>query len=148
MLGNVSKVQGLIDFSSYTEERGGNVDGIVAEIVLDINTDKTQIETLLEALAASEKLIKVSVDIGTGGTTAQATQALYMQQEEMYKWFVTSYFEHIPTNLRSGILFRSPTDRASSSSWRPNEPVGIWTNSAGHERKPAYRGVLEALQDQ
>lgn len=149
-----AKVQGLKDYITYTESQGANVDGIATELALNVTADKAKIEAMLQALAATGKLIKISaLDIGTGGTTAQATAALYQQQSDMYKWFVTAYFTNIPAAQRAGITFRSPHDRLSDDTWRPNEPVGLWTKvtsgstvDIGYQRKPAYVGVVEALQ--
>lgn len=146
---NPSKIQGVADFISYTEGKGAIVDGIATELALNVDTDKAKIETMLQNLAATGKLIKIAaLDIGTGGTIAQATPDLYQQQADMYKWFIEAYYNYIPANQRAGITFRSPTDRSSSASWRSNEPVGLWTNINGYQRKPAYVGVLEALQEQ
>lgn len=151
-----AKIQGLKDFITYTESQGANVDGIATELALNLNADKTKVEAMLQALATTGKLIKISaLDIGTGTTTANATAALYQQQSEMYKWFVKAYFTHIPANQRAGITFRSPHDRQSApaETWRPDEPVGLWTKvtsgstaDIGYQRKPAYVGVVEAFQ--
>src|SRR5690606_12458740 len=116
--------------------------------------DKAKVEAMFQTLEATGKLIKIAaLDIGTGSTTAAATAELYQQQAEMYKWFVMAYNSHIPAAQRAGITFRSPHDRISGDSWRPNEPVGLWTRftsgstvKAGYQRKPAYAGVVEALQ--
>lgn len=154
LVDNLGKIQGLKDFITYTEGKGAQVDGIATELALNVDADKAKIETMLQSLATTGKLIKISaLDIGTGTTTAQATPALYQQQADMYKWFVKAYYDLIPANQRAGITFRSPHDRTSGDSWRPNEPVGLWTRfttgstvKAGLQRKPAYQGVIEALQ--
>ncbi|MFC5283036.1 endo-1,4-beta-xylanase [Pedobacter alpinus] len=154
LVDNPAKIQGLKDFITYTAGKGGQVDGIATELALNIDADKGKIEAMLQSLATSGKLIKIrALDIGTGGTTPNATPALYQQQAEMYKWFVKAYFTKIPAAQRAGITFKSAIDRASGDSWRGNEPVGLWTNvksgstvNVGIQRKPAYLGVLEALQ--
>lgn len=147
LIDNPAKIQGLVDFIAYTEDKGTPVDGIVAELSLNIGDNKEKIETTLQQLAATDKLIKISFDIGTGTTTDQATTALYQQQAAMYKWFVETYYSIIPADQKAGIIFRSPTDQASNATWRPNQPVGLWTNSGGFQRKLAYVGVVEALQN-
>src|SRR5690606_37821526 len=154
LVDNLGKIQGLKDFITYTEGKGAQVDGIATELASNVDADKAKIETMLQSLATTGKLIKISaLDIGTGTTTAQATPALYQQQADMYKWFVKAYYDLIPANQRAGITFRSPHDRTSGDSGRPNEPVGLWTRvttgstvKAGLQRKPAYQGVIEALQ--
>lgn len=148
------KIQGLVDFITYTEGQGAQVDGIATELALNVNSDKAKVEAMLQSLAVTKKLIKISaLDIGTGGTTSQATADLYQQQAEMYKWFVKAYYSLIPAGQRAGITFRSPHDRGSGDSWRPNEPVGLWTRftsgstvKAGYQRKPSYVGVAEGLK--
>lgn len=116
-------------------------------MALNIDADKAAIETLLENLAATGKLIKVSaLDIGTGNSIDQTTKEQYRQQSDMYGWFIEAYFRNVPSNQRAGITFRSPLDQKSSSSWRPNEPVGIWTNTTDYLRKMAYEGIVEALK--
>ena len=148
LVDNPSKIQGLAQFISYTEGKGQQVDGIATELALDISTDKTKLETMLQGLAATGKLVKISaLDIGVGVSTSQATAELYQQQAEMYKWVVQAYLRLVPAAQRAGITFRSPVDQSSSSSWRPNEPVGLWTGTTSYLRKPAYVGVAEALKD-
>src|SRR5690606_37114957 len=85
LVDNPGKIQGLIDLIDYTEDKGTFVDGIVAELSLNVGDSKEKIESALQQLATTDKLIKISLDIGTGTTTPQATTALYQQQAEMYK---------------------------------------------------------------
>lgn len=146
LIDNPAKIQGLAEFITYTESKNTPVDGIVAEMSMDVGDSRDKIRSTLEQLASTKKLIKVSFDIGTGTTTNQVTAALQQQQKEMYKWFVETYHESIPLPQRAGITFRSPTDRLSESTWRANQPVGLWTNGNGYQRKPAYLGVVEGLQ--
>ncbi|WP_409966521.1 hypothetical protein PIECOFPK_00705 [Mycovorax composti] len=145
LIGNTAKIQGLKDFITYTESKGAQVDGIATELALDLNTNKSQVEAMLSALAGTGKLIKISaVDIGVGVTVSLANNDLYESQAEMYKWFVDAYYRLIPPAQRAGIIFKSPMDRATSSNWRPGEPVGLWTTQ--YLRKKAYAGVVEALE--
>ena len=130
-----------MDLINYTDEQGVKVHGIVSELDINLTTDRNSVENLLKDLAATEKLIKVAVKITTGSSVQQATRSQYVEQENMYKWFVQSYMEHIPKERRAGVIFSSPTDAANQ-----NVAEGVWTNNAGYQRKPAYRGVLEALQ--
>lgn len=147
LLGNSAKVQGLIDFVNYTDGQGTIIDGIGIELPIDITTDKSSIHNLLESLAATGKLVKISaLDIGIGTTTAQATKELYTQQNEMYQYVLQKYFDLIPADQRAGITFRSPVDNTSSSVWRPNEPVGLWNSN--YIRKSAYEAVVEVLAEQ
>ncbi|MFD2744689.1 MULTISPECIES: endo-1,4-beta-xylanase [Sphingobacterium] len=143
LLNNSAKLEALMDFIQHTEKQGAPIHGIVSELDLQLNSDKSHVENLFKSLAATNKLIKVAVRIQTGNTVQQTTNAQYTEQENMYKWLVQSYMEHIPRERRAGILFTSPTDAANQT-----VASGLWTNNAGYQRKPAYRGVLEALQNQ
>ncbi|MBD1428081.1 endo-1,4-beta-xylanase [Sphingobacterium sp. SGL-16] len=141
------KINGLKDLITYTEQRGARVDGIATEFALNLDADKSKIETALERLASTGKLIKISaLDIGIGGPITIATPSLYLQQSSMYNWFIKAYNNKIPAAQRAGITFRSPVDQLETSSWRPNEPVGIFTNKSGYQRKDAYVGIVEAFQ--
>ncbi|MCA5004618.1 endo-1,4-beta-xylanase [Sphingobacterium bovistauri] len=142
------KIDGLKDFIAYTEQKGAKVDGIATEFALSFDSDKSKVENALSKLASTGKLIKISaLDIGIGVNITSATPSFYVQQAEMYKWFVKVYNSNIPANQRGGITFRSPVDQLTSSTWRPNEPIGIFTNRNGYQRKPAYIGVIEAFQN-
>lgn len=141
------KIEGLKDLITYTEQKGAKVDGIATEFALNLDADKAKIENALQKLAATGKLVKISaLDIGIGGPISNATPSLYLEQSKMYNWFIKAYNSKIPAAQRAGITFRSPIDQTATSSWRPNEPVGIFTNKSGYQRKPAYVGIIEAFQ--
>ncbi|MFD2594692.1 endo-1,4-beta-xylanase [Sphingobacterium griseoflavum] len=146
LIDNPAKIEGLIDLIAYTESKGASVDGIVAEMSMNVGDSKEKIVFTLQKLAETNKLVKVSFDIGTGTSINQMTNILHQQQKEMHRWFVEAYHDIIPKAQRGGMTFRSPVDRLSGSTWRPNQPVGLWTNSGGYQRKPAYLGVIEGLQ--
>ncbi|SFE06541.1 carbohydrate-binding CenC domain protein [Thermophagus xiamenensis] len=61
----------------------------------------------------------------------------------MYQFVVEKYFEIIPPQQRYGITVWSPTDSPEGSSWRENQPIGLWT--IDYVRKPAYAGFAEGL---
>jgi GH35 family endo-1,4-beta-xylanase len=115
---------------------------------ISITTNKDSIAQMFTLLAATGKLIKISeLDIGVGVKTAQATVQNYKDQADMYKYVIDKYFELIPAAQRYGITIWSPTDSPASSSWRPGEPIGIWTEpNAGYVRKLAYAAVADALK--
>lgn len=148
LLGNPQKLFALTNYITSIEGNGVTVDGIGTSLELTINSNREHITELLTALAQTGKLIRLSVDIGLGITRAQATPENYQAQEAFYKFLVRSYLDIIPIEQQYGMNFRSPIDRGESSSWRPNDPLGLWTEFDGYLRKPAYRGVVEALQNQ
>jgi len=113
---------------------------------LDANRDN--IEEMFKLLAATGKLIKITeLDMGLGGspviTTPNATKELYMQQADLYRFVVEKYFQHIPAAQRAGITIWSPYDSPAGSGWRPNEPIGLWTQDL--VRKHAYGGYANGL---
>jgi len=143
---SLDKCKGLIAYTSYIESKGAKVDGIGTQMHIDIKSDKTKIVDMFKLLAATGKLIKISeLDIGLGNVkTANATPEQYMAQAEMYKYVIDKYFEIIPAAQRYGITMWSPLDSPANSSWRADEPIGLWTQQ--YVRKRAYSYVAEAIK--
>ncbi len=143
---SLDKCRGLIAYTNYIESKGAKVDGIGTQMHIDIKSDKTKIVEMFKLLAATGKLIKISeLDIGLAGVkTAGATQAQYKEQAEMYKYVIDKYFELIPAPQRYGITLWSPLDSPANSSWRADDPIGLWTQQ--YVRKMAYSYVAEALK--
>ncbi|WP_207424923.1 endo-1,4-beta-xylanase [Desertivirga brevis] len=143
---NLDKCRGLIEYVKYIESRGAHVDGIGTQMHIDINTSKENIAQMFTLLAATGKMIKVSeLDMGLGGVkTADATEAHYKAQSDMYKYVIDKYFEIVPKAQQYGITIWSVTDQPENSFWRAGEPIGLWTE--GYTRKPAYVGVAEGLR--
>ncbi|MEA5258387.1 endo-1,4-beta-xylanase [Arcicella aquatica] len=143
---NLDKCRGLIAYVSYIEGKGVKVDGIGTQMHIDIKSDKTKIADMFKLLAATGKVIKISeLDIGLGSVkTDNATQAQYQAQAEMYKYVIDKYFELIPAAQRYGITLWSPLDSPANSSWRADEPIGLWTKD--YVRKVAYSYVAESIK--
>lgn len=144
--GGGNKCKGLIAYVEYVESKGAKVDGIGTQMHIDINTNKDNIVSMFQLLAATGKLIKISeLDIGVGVKTPQATAEMYARQADMYKFVIEKYLEIIPKAQQYGITIWSPLDSPDNeySFWRRGEPIGIWTE--GFVRKPAYKAVTEAL---
>lgn len=141
---NLDKCRGLIDYVEYIESQGVIVDGIGTQMHISTASDKDKIVEMFGLLAETGKLIKISeLDIGVGVPTSAATDEHYIAQAEMYKFVVEKYLEIIPANQQYGITIWSPKDSPVNSSWRPGEPIGLWTE--GNNRKRAYAAVAEAL---
>lgn len=142
---NLDKCKGIIEYVKYIEEQGARVDGIGTQMHINLDSNKENITEMFKLLAATGKMIKISeLDIGVGAQTKDATEELYLAQEEMYKFVLEQYFTLIPKNQQYGITIWSPTDSPANSSWRAGEPIGLWTEKL--TRKPAYRGVAEGLR--
>ena len=141
---NLDKCKGLIKYVQYIDSQGAQVDGIGTQMHITTDSDRDKIVEMFELLAATGKLIKVSeLDMGIGKKTDEATAEDYEAQKEMYKFVVEKYLELIPANQQYGITVWSPLDSNKDSSWRPAEPIGLWTE--GYNRKPAYAGFADGL---
>ena len=137
---NLDKTKGLISYVSYLESKGAKVDGIGTQMNISINTNKQDIATMYQLLAATGKVVRISgLNIAVGVTTDKATPELYQAQKEMYKYVVDKYIELVPAKQRYGIAISSPTDGS--------DPIGLWTTpTQGFIRKPAYSGFAEGLK--
>lgn len=135
LIANPDKIQGLVNLIDYTEAQGVKVDGIITELELTTASDRSKIENMLQSLAATGKLIKLSfrVDVENADQLPQ--------QADMYKYIVETYFTLIAATQRGGITFSSPADPDV------NPGPGLWTseNPNNHLRKSSYEGVVEAL---
>ena len=141
---NLDKCKGLIAYAEYIESKGGRVDGIGTQMHISTSSDKEKIVQMFELLAATGKLIKISeLDIGVGVQTPAATDEHLRAQADMYQFVFEKYFEIIPAAQRYGITLWSPKDSPAESSWRANEPIGIWTQQ--YNRKRAYGAVADVL---
>ncbi len=139
---NLDKCKGLIKYVEYIESKGQKVDGIATQMHISINSNKENIATMFQLLAATGKLIKVSeldIAVGTGDVTASILQ----KQAEMYKYVVDMYAKYIPAKQRYGITVWGVTDSKKDSSWLPGEKQALW--DIQFTRKPAYAGFADGL---
>lgn len=146
------KCKGLIDYISYIESKGVKVDGIGTQMHVTYGiTSLNSVKAMLTNLAATGKLIKISeLDMGyraSGSATNLLTDSVkFAQAKEMsvfYHQIVKAYFDIVPPAQRYGITHWSPLDSPKSSSWRAQEPIGLWTEK--YNRKPAYAGFADGL---
>lgn len=144
---NLDKCRGIIEYVEYIESKGATVDGIGTQMHITSTSNKEKIVEMLELLAATGKLIKISeLDMGVGAKTVDATDEQYQAQAEMYRFVVEKYLEIIPPAQQYGITIWSPKDSPANSSWRAGEPIGLWTEALN--RKRAYAAICEGLQGQ
>ena len=107
---------------------------------------------MLTNLAATGKLIKISeLDMGikpagssTALKTANVTNDQLKAMADFYNQIVRAYLELIPAAQRYGITHWSVSDSPSSSTWRPDEPIGLWS-LGNYNRKHAYAGFASGL---
>lgn len=140
---SLAKSQGLIDYVSYIESKGVNVDGIGTQMHISIDSDKDKIVSMFKMLAATGKLIKVSeLDVRVNSTTP--TPEMLALQREMYKFVAEMYTQHVPAAQRYGITVWGVKDSEDNASWLPGEKQGLWDLNLN--RKPAYAGFAEGLE--
>lgn len=146
------KCIGLIEYIKYVESKGVTVDGIGTQMHVTLGETTIEgIRAMFTNLAATGKLIKVSeLDMGIRleGATANAktkvvTNEQHQQMADFYQQIVKAYFELIPAAQRYGITQWALTDSPSDSSWRPDEPIGLWT--LDFSRKHAFAGFAKGL---
>jgi GH35 family endo-1,4-beta-xylanase len=148
---SLNKCRGIIEYVKYVESQGVYVDGIGTQMHISLNTSRNNIVEMFKLLAATGKLVKITeFDIGltdeqgNAVNTPNATEELYLEQSDLYRFVVDKYFEHIPAPQRAGITVWSPFDSPDTpGAWRRNQPIGLWTLE--YVRKQAYAGFANGL---
>ncbi|WP_207431384.1 endo-1,4-beta-xylanase [Sabulibacter ruber] len=134
---NLDKTRGLIEYVKYIEANGAKVDGIGTRLNLSLTSDKQNITTMFQLLAATGKMVRVSgLSVSLGVTADKATPEQYLAQKEMYQYVLNEYIKTVPAKQRYGVTISNPLDTT--------EPAGLWTQ--GLVRKPAYAGFAEGLK--
>ncbi|RNI26830.1 endo-1,4-beta-xylanase [Rufibacter latericius] len=134
---NLDKTRGLIEYMKYIEANGGKIDGIGARLNLTLTSDKQNISTMFQLLAATGKMVRISgLSVSPGVTADKVTPEQYMAQKEMFQYVLDEYVKTVPAKQRYGVTISSPVDAT--------EPSGLWTQ--GLIRKPAYSGFAEGLK--
>lgn len=156
---HTDKCQALIDWCEVWESDGvTRIDGIGSQMHISYYEDPAEqaieeasVVSMLEKMAGTGKLVKISeLDMqytDASGTTLQASELTDEQHLEMaqyYEFIVSKYFEIVPEGQRYSITHWTPIDPTTDLSWRPGEPVGLWTSN--YERKQAYSGFAEGLK--
>lgn len=145
---NTQKLDSLLAFVQELKNKGAKVDGIGTQMHISVNTPYSSIDAMMQKLAATGLLIRISeLDVRTGSTAAgaqsfesQATQAV------MYKYVVGSYLRHVPPAQRHGITLWGLSDNYS---WLYNNGVEHpLLYDEKYKRKPAYTSFLQALKGQ
>ncbi|MFD2034729.1 endo-1,4-beta-xylanase [Belliella marina] len=143
LVGNPAKLDGLMQYISYLESNGVQVDGIATEIRIDLSSSLAQVASLFQQLASTGMRIKISsLEVILDSTNP--TPVMMNRQEDLYTELVESYFEHIPSNQQYGMVFGRAVDLQE-------DPLrqGIWyryrTSENLLDRKPAYAGIAQGL---
>ncbi len=140
---SLAKCDGLIDYVSYIESKGAQVDGIGTQMHLSLSADTSKIAQMFQKLAATGKLIKISeFDIQIG--TASPTPDEFAQQAALYQYVVDMYRKFIPAAQQYGITVWGVSDNADEhTNWLPNDAPCLWDKD--YKRKHAYKGFADGL---
>ncbi len=154
-----AKLKSLIKWCGEWENDTVKIDGLGTQMHVSydaregaLDSQKKHIKQMFELMAATGKLVRVSeLDMGyidskgNSVKTVDITVEQEAQMAEFYKYIVKTYFEVVPAAQRYGITHWSMTDSPEGSGWRGGDPIGLWTGT--YERKPAYAGYAEGLQE-
>jgi endo-1,4-beta-xylanase len=140
---SLAKCDGLIDYVTYIESKGAQVDGIGTQMHLSLSFDTTKIDQMFQKLAATGKLIKISeMDIRIG--TASPTPDQYAQQAALYRYVIEAYKKFIPEPQWYGITVWCVSDHPDEHvNWLPNDAPCLWDKD--YQRKHAYKGFADGL---
>lgn len=154
-LENPKKMESLKYWIGIWDGKGANIDGINAKVNLVFYEDaakqaenKAAYETLLSALAATGKLIRVSnFDIKYVDETGVSVPAAKITDEQRQKladynaYAIKTYMSKIPSDKQAGICKENIVDTS--------DPIGLWTKDAklsnDWARTATYKAWCEAL---
>ena len=139
------------------DNKGAKIDGINAKLSLSysedaatLNANKATYEKLLDNLASTGKLIRLSnFDIkyqnaeGVNVSANDITEAQRQNLADFYAYAIKTYMSKIPNDKQAGICKGNLSDT--------NEPVGLWSiNSKSKDwvRTATYKAFCDALSGQ
>jgi endo-1,4-beta-xylanase len=149
---STAKLDSLIAYVKELQADGAHIDGIGTEMHININTPQPGIDAAFQAMASTGLKVKISeldIRINPNGTAGFASMPvdpnLLSAQAGMYHYVVSSYIRNVPAAQRFAITVWGVDDKHS---WY-NTPTLVdfpllWDSN--YVKKPAYSGVLEALQ--
>lgn len=145
-LENSSKLNGFIAYVNEFEALGCKVDGLATQMHITINQDKDKIREMLTAMAATNKLVKISeLDIQVGDKESDHTAENFAKQAEMYEYVINTYFEVVPKAQQYGITIWSLSDNpVEHEYWLKGDAPNLW--DAEYQPKEAYYSVAKALK--
>lgn len=149
-------LESLMYWIDIWDSNGAKIDGINAKLNLTFSEDaatqeanKATLNTLLDNLAATGKLIRLSnfdikyVDAeGTAVTAAKITDAQRQQLADYYAYVIKQYMTKIPHDKQAGMCKGNMADT--------NDPVGLWSVNKNKDwvRTATYEAFCKALSGQ
>lgn len=156
-LENQKTFESLKYWINIWDANGAKIDGINAKLSLvysedaaTLDANKAVYEKLLENLASTGKLIRLSnFDVkyqNAEGATVSASDITETQRQNLanfYAYAIKTYMSRIPNDKQAGICKSNLSDT--------NEPVGLWsidTKSKDWVRNATYKAFCDALSGQ
>ncbi len=156
-LDNAKKLESLMYWINIWDNKGANIDGINAKLSLSYSEDpakqeanKATLNTLLDNLAATGKLIRLSnFDIryldaeGTAVIAKDITEVQRQQLADYYAYVINQYMTRIPRDKQAGICKGNMADTS--------DPVGLWSvhsKTKDWVRNATYEAFCKALSGQ
>ncbi|MCL1933419.1 MAG: endo-1,4-beta-xylanase, partial [Candidatus Azobacteroides sp.] len=150
-----AKLDSLINYVQWLQGQGAPIDGIGVKMHIAINTTtRAGYDYLFQRLAATGLKVRISeLDVQVNGFPSntryfELTPQVLGYQAQTYKDVVSSYLKNVPAAQRQDITIWGVND---GNSW-------LYNNNRGNDfpllfddnfaPKPAYGGVLQALQGQ
>ncbi len=150
---NTAKLDSFVAYIKELKGLGAQIDGVGTEMHISISTSYTGIDAAFQALASTGLKVRISeLDVRlnplnkTGFSSLPVNPTLLASQASMYKYVVSSYMKNVPAAQRYGITVWGVDDPDSwiiTSQGDQDAPLLFDKNFV---KKPAYAGVLEALQ--
>lgn len=137
-----AKLDGLLEYVKYIESQGVTIDGIGTQMHITINTNRDNIVSMFQKLAATGKLIKISeLDVQVFTTTPSFEDL--MAQAEMYKFVVNKFKEIIPEAQQFGITVWGVNDPNGEGFWLADDAPLLWDHN--FNRKVSYKYFANGL---
>jgi len=153
-LENTQKMESLVYWMNVWDQNGAQINGINAKLNLVYSEDETKqaankrsVDTLLEKLASTGKLIRLSnFDIkyqdaqGASVTANEITAEQRQKLADYYAYVIKSYMTKIPNDKQAGICKGNLADTT--------DPVGLWAidvKSKDWVRTATYKSFCDAL---
>lgn len=157
-LEDVKKFNSLMYWIGVWEAKGAKIDGINAKLTLTYSEDETtqtnnvaKLNTLLDNLAATNKLVRVSnLDVkylNAEGVTLLADKITAEQRQKLadyYAFVIKSYMNKIPSAKQAGMCKTNMVDTNKGK----GEPLGIWAidiETQDWVRTATYKAFCDAL---
>ncbi len=150
---STAKLDAFITLAKELKAANTGITGVGTQMHCNINTSYTQIDNMLQKLAATGLKVRISEldvrlnpsdKVGSVGTSL----ALQNLQASMYNYVAKAYLKYVPEAQRGGITVWGVADGDSwiTTSLAKNDAPLLFNASYG--KKPAFSGFAQGLKGQ